>query len=283
MGNCAADQKVHCQQVCIVAAENTKLKRAGLGTAVEVAWHIGEAVHARVRNAERMDESLLNQELIKAAREGRDADVSWCLEHGAFVETRRPFTIAFHIGPFEDEGEEENDFEVGLTPLMHAALGGYAKTCRVLLSAGANVNSRDEDRMQPLHFAAKSGNLEVFTLLLQAKADPWARDSSGRSALHYLSPDEHTHANYHAHPALKAVLSVIAATPPPGDEVDSEKDACSIAEELLELPQASIEASSFCGNAGSYREQDLEHSFNAPYRTSLSALNHKLSFQQCRA
>jgi len=216
-----------CQQVCIVAAQ----KRPGLGAAVEVVWNATEVLQDRLQNAENMEESILNQELIKAAREGRHEDVSMYLQSGAFVETRRPFTIAFHNAEFEDE----DDSDVGLTPLMHAALGGYTKACRVLLSNGADVNSEDEDRMQPLHFAAHSGNLEVFTLLLQAKANPWAQDASGQSALHYLASDEHKDSDYHARPALKALLSAIAATPAPDDdEVDEEEQACSIAEELEE-------------------------------------------------
>jgi len=262
MGNCVVEQKLQCQQVCIVAQNNAALKMSSIDSAVQVVWHAGEALHARVRNAENMDESLLNQELIIAAREGRDDDVSWYLENGAFVETRRPFIIAFRAFGQEEDEQEEDDSEVGLTPLMHAALGGYAKTCRALLSAGANVNSQDEDMMQPLHFAATSGNLEVFTLLMQARADPWAHDSAGRSALHYLSPDEHTHANYHTRPALQALLSMIAATPAPDEEVDLEEDACSVAEELLDLSQASCEASSFCGEVGSYGEQDLGYGLN---------------------
>merc|ERR1712129_158956 len=109
-----------------------------------------EMYHECLANRESMEECLLNQELIKAAREGRHDDVSSYLENGAFVETRRPFTIAFH----NTDIEEDDDGDVGLTPLMYAALGGYAKACRALLSAGASINSRDEDRMQPLHFAA---------------------------------------------------------------------------------------------------------------------------------
>jgi len=241
-------KQVQCEQVCVVAAQNSALKRVGIGAAVEVVWSAGDTWHDRWKNAENMEESLLNQELIKAAREGRDDDVDLYLQNGAFVETRRPFTIAFHNAEFE---EDEDNGDVGLTPLMHAALGGYTKACRVLLAAGASVNSQDEDRMQPLHFAANSGNLEVFTLLLQAKADPWAKDSEGRSALHYLASDEHKQAGYHASPALKALLSMIAATPAPDEEEDAEEDACSIAEELLELSRANSEVSSVSGDAGS--------------------------------
>lgn len=247
MGNkCAVEKQGRCQQVCDVAEQsNNACKTSGIGTAVEVLWEASEMYHERQTNRENMEESLLNQELIKAAREGRHNDVSWYLQNGAFVETRRPFTIAFHNS--ESEGEED-DGDVGLTPLMHAALGGYAKVCQALLSARASVSSRDEDRMQPLHFAANSGNLEVFTLLLQAKADPWARDSEGRSALHLLASDENKRADYSARPALKALLSVIAATPSPDEEFDTEEEACSVAEELLDLAQDS----SVCGDAGSH-------------------------------
>jgi hypothetical protein len=225
---------------------------------VELVLNAGDVLHDRIVNREDMEESILNQLLIKAAREGRHNDVSLYLQNGAFVETRRPITIAFHDTGFE----EEYDADMGLTPLMHAALGGYAKACQVLLSAGASVNSRDEDGMQPLHFAANSGNLEVFTLLLQAKADPWAQDSQGRSPLDHLASDEHKHADYNARPALKALLSMIVATPAPDEEVDAEEDACDVAEEFLDLSQVNSEASSLCGDAGSYGKQDLDHGLN---------------------
>lgn len=248
MGNkCVVEKQGQCQQVCDVAEQsNMALQTKGIGPAVEVVWEASEMYQDRIANRKNMEESLLNQELIKAAREGRQDDVTWYLQNGAFVETRRPFTIAFHNE--ESEGEDDDDEDVGLTPLMHAALGGYTKVCRELLSARASVDSRDEDKMQPLHFAANSGNLEVFTLLLQAKADPWAQDSEGRSALHHLASDEHKHADYKAHPALKALLSVIAATPSPDEEFDGQEDACVVAEELLDLAQAPSSGSSGCGD-----------------------------------
>lgn len=249
--NCVAEKQGQCQKVCVVAAQNTE-------TAVEVAWNAAEVFHDHMVNRENLEESILNQELIRAVREGRHGDVSRYLQSGADVETRRPFTIAFHDTDFR----EEDDGSVGLTPLMHASLGGYAKVCQALLSAGAIVNSRDEDGMQPLHFAANSGNLEVFTLLLQAKADPWAQDSQGRSPLDHLASDEHKHADYNARPALKALLSMIVATPAPDEEVDAEDDACDVAEEFLDLSQVNSEASSLCGDAGSYGKQDLDHGLN---------------------
>jgi len=243
-------EKPQCQQVCIVAAQ----KKPGLGAAVEMVWNASEVFQDRLANSDSMEESILNQELIKAAREGRDDDLNWCLQNGAFVDTRRPFTIAFH----NECEDEEDDADVGLTPLMYAALGGYSQACRVLLSAGACVDSEDEDKMQPLHFAATSGSIEVFTLLLQAKANPWAQDSKGHTALHYLASDEHKDPGYHARPALKALLSMIAATPAPDNEADQEEDGCTIPEELLESSsQAESEACSFRGDAGS--DDESEH------------------------
>jgi len=131
-----------------------------------------------------LHESLPNQELIRAAMEGREQSVARQLERGAFIETRRPFAVAFEgdLGPFRSQAD------MGLTPLMHAALGGHAETCAVLLTAGAQVNAQDEDKMQPLHFAAKAGNFDVFKLLLHARADANCQDRDGLTPLAQLAP-----------------------------------------------------------------------------------------------
>jgi len=84
------------------------------------------------------------------------------------------------IGP--DMQHNDNN---GLTPLMHAALGGHVDTVRALLDNGAHVNAEDEDRLRPLHFAAKAGSDATFTMLLEARADPCSRDVEG------LTPIDH--------------------------------------------------------------------------------------------
>mmetsp|Transcript_17869 Transcript_17869/g.34831 ORF Transcript_17869/g.34831 Transcript_17869/m.34831 type:complete len:355 (-) Transcript_17869:97-1161(-) len=131
-----------------------------------------------------LHESLLNQELIRAAMEGRDQMAAWQLTRGAFIETRRPFSIVFE-GDLEQKRSHAN---LGLTPLMHAALGGHVDTCAVLVAAGAQVDAEDEDRMRPMHFAAKAGSLEIFKLLLRARADANCKDVDGLTPLAQLAP-----------------------------------------------------------------------------------------------
>jgi len=139
------------------------------------AWQAG------ANEDESYDESLRNQELLKASMEGHSVDVLRQLEAGACKETRRPFRIVFN-GIDPDMQHKDNE---GLTPLMHAALGGHVHTVKALLDAGAHVNAEDEDRLRPLHFAAKAGNDVIFTMLLEARADPCSPDSEG------LTPIDH--------------------------------------------------------------------------------------------
>jgi len=131
-----------------------------------------------------LHESLPNQELIRASMEGHEQSVAKQLERGAFIESRRPFKIVFN-GELAPKRAQEN---LGLTPLMHAALGGHAATCALLVTARAEVNAVDEDRMRPLHFAAKAGSLDVFKLLLCARADANCQDTDGLTPLAQLAP-----------------------------------------------------------------------------------------------
>lgn len=131
-----------------------------------------------------LHEPLLNQELLRAAMEGHPQSAARQLERGAFVETRRPFTIAFE----GDRDPNRSAANMGLTPLMHAALGGHVDTCSILLTAGAKVNAEDEDGMRPLHFAAKAGSLDVFKMLLLARADADCQDTDGLTPLAQLAP-----------------------------------------------------------------------------------------------
>lgn len=56
---------------------------------------------------------------------------------------------------------------------------------RVLLGAGANPNSVDEQAQAPLHKAAADGDAATVAELLRAGADPSPRDSSGQTPLHW--------------------------------------------------------------------------------------------------
>jgi ankyrin repeat protein len=83
------------------------------------------------------------------------------------------------------------------TPLTFAVSQGNMEVIKMLLAAGAPINSpakvpfytREGDAptgfWSPLHAAARKGDASVVSLLLAAGADPNGRDGKGRTPLHY--------------------------------------------------------------------------------------------------
>lgn len=69
------------------------------------------------------------------------------------------------------------------TALMLATQSGHLEIMQILLDAGANSNSSDEDLWSPLHFAVKSGSLEAAQMLLRYHADAFLRNKDGKSPL----------------------------------------------------------------------------------------------------
>lgn len=72
----------------------------------------------------------------------------------------------------------------GLSPLAVAASTGNTKLCDVLINAGANTHTRDNDRRTILIRAIMTDDVET-ALWAISKCDVNALDSSGRNALHY--------------------------------------------------------------------------------------------------
>ena len=85
------------------------------------------------------------------------------LEHGADV-------AAWTRNPFANQ------------PLHAASAGRHIEVCRVLVSAGADVDARQHGGFTPLHEAAQHGDIELVELLLSAGADPTIREDEGRTA-----------------------------------------------------------------------------------------------------
>ena len=70
----------------------------------------------------------------------------------------------------------------GETPLHHAAECGHVDAMRLLLEAGAEIDTCDEE-MAPLHMAALSGHLEAVHFLVQSGAQKDLLDAIGRTPL----------------------------------------------------------------------------------------------------
>ena len=73
----------------------------------------------------------------------------------------------------------QNSFHV--QPLHSAAAGRHHEVCRVLLAAGADVNAKQQAGYTPLHEAAQHGDDELVELFISAGADPSARLDDGRT------------------------------------------------------------------------------------------------------
>jgi ankyrin repeat protein len=70
-----------------------------------------------------------------------------------------------------------NDF--ANQPLHAAAAGRHLEICHVLLAAGADVNATQHGGFTPLHEAAQHGDVEMVELFLSAGADPTVRVADG--------------------------------------------------------------------------------------------------------
>mmetsp|Transcript_38973 Transcript_38973/g.77386 ORF Transcript_38973/g.77386 Transcript_38973/m.77386 type:complete len:204 (-) Transcript_38973:145-756(-) len=135
-----------------------------------------------------MQESLINQDLLRAAMEGKADEVRESVRRGAYVDTRRPFYMAVETS---FNGMEPESNMPGLTPLMHAVLGGHDKACRELILLKADVNAaEEEDGYRPLHFAVQAGHQDLCRELLVARADPSATDDSGLTAFGHVMRED---------------------------------------------------------------------------------------------
>jgi hypothetical protein len=73
------------------------------------------------------------------------------------------------------------------TPLITAASTGRTDVAEVLIAAGADTNVHDLSGATPLHAAAAWGHVELIQKLLAAGANPNAVDASGQTPLHLVA------------------------------------------------------------------------------------------------
>lgn len=103
--------------------------------------------------------------LLYAARFGCEPVVKVLLDRGA------------------DPNRTSDRWWMDATTLHTAAHYGHTEICRLLLDAGAGIETANLQNYQPLHIAARWRNPPVVALLLERGANPNARDGQGRSVL----------------------------------------------------------------------------------------------------
>jgi ankyrin repeat protein len=75
----------------------------------------------------------------------------------------------------------------GEGPSIHGvARNGHLELVKALISAGTDVNVKDDYGATPLHYAAKGNFPEVVKYLLEMGADVHAKDDMGKTPLHYV-------------------------------------------------------------------------------------------------
>ena len=77
----------------------------------------------------------------------------------------------------------------GKTPLFHAVYKNLYEEAKILIDNGADVNAKDKEGKTPLFDAAKGNSLGVVDLLIAKGADINAKDNFGKTAL-FLAAEE---------------------------------------------------------------------------------------------
>ncbi|XP_072044177.1 uncharacterized protein [Amphiura filiformis] len=114
----------------------------------------------------------IDQDLLDAVKNGKEDDIVRCIENGANVNVKDP-------GRWNE------------TPLHRAAHLSSDKLCRILLDAGAYIESSDKDGWTPLHFAADSGSEKCCTILLDSGAVVDYNSKTGWTPLHKAAHNDH--------------------------------------------------------------------------------------------
>lgn len=149
---------------------------------------------------------MLDNQLIRAVEKNDIAFADSLLSNGANIESMNydghtPLMIASHIG-YEDLvsmlikhkaninalGSEDND----MSAIMFAAKNGHAGIVKLLLSSGADIETKSRWG-SPLLFAAGCNRIEVIALLLDSGANPYTKNEDGLTAIdlaeHYKHHD----------------------------------------------------------------------------------------------
>jgi len=150
---------------------------------------------------QRESSANLEEELLKAAREGDVEKVKDLLARGADPNAIKLGTTPLHIaaghGHFDivkilvENGANVNAKDLmGFTPLHSAIMGNHLAIVKFLIENGADINAKAENELPggtgwtPLHLAASSGNLDIVKYLIDHGADVNAKDDVWFTPLH---------------------------------------------------------------------------------------------------
>lgn len=103
----------------------------------------------------------------------------------------------------------------GLTPLNSACsqrqevqdLKPYFQVCQMLMGAGADINTLDQDKHSPLHMACKNVNPDVVDLLLANGACVNDMDYGGEAPMHNILKVVCYKVSHHPERIVRALLN----------------------------------------------------------------------------
>ena len=141
-------------------------------------------------------------DIHKAAKEGNIEVVKQHIAAGTDVNAKNengftPLHIAVSKGYKEvaellvTNGADVNTKDNGSTPLHKAAQFGHKEIVELLINKVADVNAKGELGETPLHSAAADGEKEIVELLIVAGADVNVRDKEGYNSLHRATYERH--------------------------------------------------------------------------------------------
>ncbi|XP_005721529.1 ankyrin repeat and SOCS box protein 10 isoform X1 [Pundamilia nyererei] len=108
-----------------------------------------------------------------AARNGLPDHTELYLRHGAAVD-KQNYEGLTSINSACSQPQEAQD------------LRNYFKVCQILINAGANIHTEEQDKRTPLHMACKNANPDIVDLLLENGACVNNMDYGGEAPMHNI-------------------------------------------------------------------------------------------------